>query len=264
MTPDASVHTGACLCGRVAFAALGPLRPILLCHCTQCRRWSGHAWAATSVPLDRFRLIRADSLVWFRSSARAHRGFCGTCGARMFWQPDDEGRISLAAGALDGDAGLTVAAEWHTEDAGDYYGAPPQGAEPAPAQVARLEGRCLCGANQFALPGPMGAVTGCHCAQCRRTSGHFAASFDVPEDALDWASRDWTEYRTSGGATRAFCRGCGSALWFRAADGVFSVEAGCIDNPTGGWMAGHIHTATKAGWVTLDDGVARNTEGGLD
>ena len=33
------------------------------------------------------------------------------------------------------------------------------------------------------------------------------------------AARDWTDYRTPGGGTRAFCRGCGSALWFRAADG---------------------------------------------
>jgi hypothetical protein len=110
----------------------------------------------------------------------------------------------------------------------------------------------------------MGAVMACHCSQCRRTSGHFAASFDADEAGLDWAAHDWTEYVTPGGATRAFCRGCGSALSFRAADGPFAVEAGCIANPTGGWMAAHIHTATNGSWVHLGDGVPYHLADGPD
>lgn len=256
-------HPGGCLCGAVRFVATGPLRPVFLCHCTQCRAWAGHAWAATSVPHDRFRLTSDDGLAWFRSSGTARRGFCGTCGARLFWQPDGEARISFAAGALDDPPDdLAVSAQWHAADAGDWYAL--SGPPPAPSEADVLHGACLCGANHFSLPGPMGAVTACHCAQCRRTSGHFAASFDADEAALAWAGQGWTEYRTPGGGTRAFCRACGSALWFRAADGAFSVEAGCIANPTGGWLAAHIFTEGKGGWVVPDDGLPQYPGAGPD
>jgi hypothetical protein len=34
--------TGGCLCGAVRYEVRGPLRPVVYCHCTQCRRTSGH------------------------------------------------------------------------------------------------------------------------------------------------------------------------------------------------------------------------------
>lgn len=195
---------GSCLCGAVTFRADPPLRPIVACHCTQCRKTSGHFWAATSVPLDHFHLIRADSLRWFQSSSKAQRGFCMTCGASLFWMLHGEGRISIAAGALDGETGLTVESHWHLEDAGDYY--------TTPVHTQSLKGSCLCGANHFTLPGPMGDVTACHCSQCRKLSGHFAASFDVPEASLHWNTSHLAEYHTPGGGQRGFCPSCGSSL----------------------------------------------------
>ena len=50
------VHTGGCLCGGVRYRATGPLRPVIACHCGQCRKTSGHHAAMTSVPLARFAL----------------------------------------------------------------------------------------------------------------------------------------------------------------------------------------------------------------
>lgn len=245
---------GACLCGAVAFQVDPPLRDIFLCHCRQCRKTSGHAWAASSVPHDRFRLTESRGLRWFRSSASAQRGFCGDCGASLFWQPEGEARISFSPAALDEAPDLTIAAQWFTEDAGDYYA--PEGPPPVPSPApGRLQGSCLCGANRFDLPGPMGAVTACHCRQCQRSSGHFAASFDVPETALSWQARHTAEHRSPGGAARGFCPDCGASLYFRAADGAFAVEAGVIEAPTGGQLAGHIFTAFRAPWVRPDDGL---------
>ena len=34
--------TGRCLCGAVTYEVRGPLRDIVLCHCVECRRWSGY------------------------------------------------------------------------------------------------------------------------------------------------------------------------------------------------------------------------------
>lgn len=115
---------GRRLCGGVTFGALPPLRNVIACHCKQCRRTSGHVWAATSVSLDRFRLITSSTLVGFQSSERARRGFCSTCGSSLFWEPLGERRISIGAGSLDGPTGLHIDSHWHTEDAGDYYPVP--------------------------------------------------------------------------------------------------------------------------------------------
>ncbi len=116
---------GSCLCGAVTFAADPPLRDVIVCHCSQCRKSSGHIWAATSVSHDRFRLIDGAALVWFASSDHARRGFCGTCGSSLFWEKHGEGRISIGAGTLDGPTGLQTTSHWHTQDAGDYYPLPP-------------------------------------------------------------------------------------------------------------------------------------------
>lgn len=246
---------GACLCGAVAFEVDPPLRDVVACHCRQCRKQSGHSWAATSVPHDRFRLTRDDGLVWYRASPAAQRGFCRHCGSFLFWQPEGEARLSFAAGALDGETGLTTVDSIFHADAGDYYtpaGGPPPRLTTTPAI---LQGACLCGANRFSLPGPMGEVTACHCRQCRKTSGHYAASFDASEPDLHWQARHLAEYVTPGGGRRGFCPGCGTSLFFRAADGSFSVEAGCIEAPTGGRLAGHIFVADKGDYYALTDGL---------
>ena len=45
-------QTGGCLCGKVRFTTTGPLREVIFCHCSQCRRQSGLYFAATSVRAD--------------------------------------------------------------------------------------------------------------------------------------------------------------------------------------------------------------------
>ncbi|MDB5660972.1 MAG: aldehyde-activating protein [Cypionkella sp.] len=115
---------GGCLCGQVRFEADAPLRDVVACHCTQCRKTSGHFWAATSVPHDRFRLTESTGLRWFQSSDIARRGFCGTCGSSLFWEPVGENRISIAAGALEGPTALKIIENSCLEDKGDYYDIP--------------------------------------------------------------------------------------------------------------------------------------------
>jgi hypothetical protein len=249
----------------VRFEVEGPIRDALACHCTQCRKVTGHYWAASSVPVERFRVTEGRGLRWYRSSPVAQRGFCGECGATLFWLPEadavfdwgtpEEHAISFSPGALDGPVSIRVAEHIYTGDAGDYYA--PEGPPPeAGAAPERLTASCLCGDCRFTLPGPAGEITACHCHQCRSLSGHYSASFDVVEAEVDWLSRDGlAEYRTAGGGVRGFCSGCGSSLWFRAADGAFSVEAGAVDGPTGGRLAAHIFVAEKGSHYEIDDGL---------
>lgn len=95
------IETGGCLCGRVRFTTRGPLREVVFCHCSQCRRQTGLYFAATSVSADRLELSGAEHVTWFDSSDIARRGFCGTCGTVLFWKPRAEDRYAVLAGAFD-------------------------------------------------------------------------------------------------------------------------------------------------------------------
>ena len=252
---------GSCLCGDVVFEVTPPLRDAVACHCTQCRKVSGHYWAAASVPVEGFRVIRGDGLDWYRSSTTATRGFCRGCGATLFWKPDDEDRMSFSPGALEGPTGLKVAEHIFMGDAGDYYApeGPPPELSPAPPV---LQASCLCGEVRFSVPRPEGGITACHCSQCRKLSGHYAASFDADEAQVHFDARaSLAEYATPAGAQRGFCTGCGSSLYFRASDGAFSVEAGAVDGPTGSRLAGHIHMADAGDYYVLDDGLPQRSDG---
>ena len=244
---------GSCLCGAVTFDVT-PSQRAITCHCTQCRKQSGHVYSAAETALSAFQLTNDAGLTTYRASTFAERGFCRFCGSFLYWKHDAEDRLFLSCGSLNGPTGLALGEALCPEDAGDYYAisGPPPAAASAPET---LHATCLCGANHFSLPGPMGDVTACHCSQCRKTSGYFSASFDAPESALHWHSRRVTEYATQGGSQRGFCTTCASSLYFRAADGSFSVEAGCIDAPTGGRLSAHIFTADMGDYYTLTDGL---------
>lgn len=116
-----SIHTGGCLCGAVRYQIAGHLRAVVLCHCTQCRRSTGHFMAATAARHRDFRLIEATELRWYVSSDCARRGFCARCGSTLFWQGEGRDYVSIAAGTLDGATGLTSAYHIFVADKGDYY-----------------------------------------------------------------------------------------------------------------------------------------------
>ncbi|HYL02026.1 MAG TPA: GFA family protein [Steroidobacteraceae bacterium] len=115
------VREGGCLCGAVRYAVDGPMRAVVLCHCTQCRRNTGHFMAATAARHRDFRLLAQEQLRWYDSSAAARRGFCGRCGSVLFWQGAGREYISIAAGSLDGTTGLESACHIFVADKGDYY-----------------------------------------------------------------------------------------------------------------------------------------------
>jgi hypothetical protein len=103
-----TTHSGGCLCGNVRFAATAPLREVIFCHCSQCRRQTGSHVAATSVPDERLSIDGSDDVTWFAASASARRGFCRHCGSLLFWKPLDEARTSIMAGAFDDPSVLTA------------------------------------------------------------------------------------------------------------------------------------------------------------
>ena len=114
-------HSGSCACGGVLFEVTGVLSEVTFCHCTQCQKSSGHYVAATSTPLAKFNLIRDKSLVWFKSSEEAKRGFCSVCGANLFWKINKEEEISIWPGAFDGRIDLKAKEHIFMSSKADYY-----------------------------------------------------------------------------------------------------------------------------------------------
>ena len=101
--------TGKCLCEGVRFELHGPLAPLGYCHCKQCQRASGSAFAAnTTVAKSDFRIVAGESLLReFESSPGRFRAFCSRCGSPVFKrvvdQPDS---VRVRLGLVDGDPEL--------------------------------------------------------------------------------------------------------------------------------------------------------------
>ncbi len=115
------MKSGSCLCGGVSFEIHGPLRPVVGCHCTQCRKQSGHFGAFTACENSDLKFTKDATLAWYRASESAGRGFCNNCGSLLFWKGDGRNYTSIAAGAIDGTSGLNIEGHIFCADKGDYY-----------------------------------------------------------------------------------------------------------------------------------------------
>ena len=113
--------TGSCLCGAVAFEVADPLPDPDACHCTQCRRQSGHYWVSTDVPRAALTVSGAQNVRWYRSSERVRRGFCATCGSALFWDPIGKDKIAVGMGAFETPTGTRMGKHIFVADKGDYY-----------------------------------------------------------------------------------------------------------------------------------------------
>ena len=112
---------GSCLCGGVRYEVTGPLRIVRNCHCTLCRKHTGHYGAFTAAWHRDFTLTEDRGLKWYHASEEARRGFCGECGATLFFEMLGDEKISIAAGSLDGATGLKTIGDIFVADKGDYY-----------------------------------------------------------------------------------------------------------------------------------------------
>ena len=115
------MHRGSCLCGAVSIEVDGELGPPDACHCTMCRKTSGHYWASTDVPRETVTIEGEESVGWYRSSEKVRRGFCKSCGSSLFWDVDGRAKIAVAMGAFDAPTGTHLEKHIFVADKGDYY-----------------------------------------------------------------------------------------------------------------------------------------------
>lgn len=111
--------SGACLCGAIALQVRTDAVEARECHCTQCRRQSGHVWAFLTVPWDAVEWSVAPAI--YQHSDKADRGFCAECGSYVYWRERDAGTVDLSAGLFDQPTGLHLGPASFTGNKGDYY-----------------------------------------------------------------------------------------------------------------------------------------------
>ena len=134
------MHTGSCFCGAVQFRITGELNPIQICHCGQCRKAQGGAFASNiAVDTEHFAITAGDNeLKSIESSTRKgkYRVFCNACGSpiisRMNALPDV---VRVRVGTINEPLIQTVAhhqfvaykADWYEikDDATQYDEYPP-------------------------------------------------------------------------------------------------------------------------------------------
>ena len=134
---------------------------------------------------------------------------------------------------------------------------------PRDADQKVITGACLCGTVSFEVTAPLPKGDACHCAQCRRWSGHFFASVDVKRTALTVQhdkSLSW--YQSSEKVRRGFCQHCGSSLFFDPVDRQkhdwIGVALGAFDSATQTELEMHIFVEEQGDYYTLNDGVKQN------
>lgn len=95
--------TGGCLCGRLRYTVTAEPSNPHYCSCGQCQRWSGApvvAWLDVPFAATRFD-GPGGAPAWYRSSERAQRGFCPSCGGTVFYRSNDSVLLGITTASLD-------------------------------------------------------------------------------------------------------------------------------------------------------------------
>ena len=98
--------TGRCECGSVGYRVEGEINDFSHCHCSQCRRLHGAAFASFGGVLrsDFSYLSGEPDLATYASSDSHLRVFCRICGSNILIELKSEPEsLYLAMGTVDGD-----------------------------------------------------------------------------------------------------------------------------------------------------------------
>jgi len=96
---------GGCLCGQVRYSAETEPRFVGLCHCRDCQRFSGSAFAVV-IALPKSALSVQGPLKSFTKAGDSgkpiHRLFCSECGASVMDEAEAlPGMVMITGGTLD-------------------------------------------------------------------------------------------------------------------------------------------------------------------
>ncbi len=117
---------------------------------------------------------------------------------------------------------------------------------------------CLCGAVKYEIHGAIDDIVYCHCSQCRKAQGSaFASNGNVKKEDFSLVSGadQLTEYESSAGNYKYFCKQCGSPIMNKKDNrpDVVRIRLGSIESDIRERPQAHIFVTSKANWDHICD-----------
>ncbi|MDD2841396.1 MAG: GFA family protein [Tolumonas sp.] len=128
-----------------------------------------------------------------------------------------------------------------------------------------LKGSCLCNAIQYEIQGELGPTMMCHCSKCRKANGSaYAINAAVKTDQFHFIKGQElvSEFESSPGVFRSFCKQCGSPLLSRrpSQPDIVRLRIGTLDTPVDVKPLAHIFVGSKASWDEIHDDIPQYDE----
>ena len=122
--------------------------------------------------------------------------------------------------------------------------------------------RCLCRGIEIKIRDKLRHIINCHCSQCMKTHGNFAAYTSCSENNIDFISKKTLKwYRSSKIAKRGFCSKCGASMFYKQLKSKnISVAAGMLDNPTKLKTCANIFIKDKLDYYKLESEIPKFTK----
>lgn len=115
---------GSCLCGAVKYTLSGEPLGINCCHCRQCRKASGTAFATNAAYREADFRVREgeDVIAGYASTPGKTRHFCSRCGSPLYSASvHAPGVVYVRIGTVDDDARLSPDVHIHVSNKAPWY-----------------------------------------------------------------------------------------------------------------------------------------------
>ena len=113
---------GGCACGAIRYSAEGQPLISMNCHCRDCQRETGSAYAAVlAVRRAPFRVTQGKPKYFVLTADSGHtttRAFCGDCGSPLFGLPGNSlDMVTIRVGSLDDPSVFRLGQDIYTSSA---------------------------------------------------------------------------------------------------------------------------------------------------
>jgi hypothetical protein len=123
-----------------------------------------------------------------------------------------------------------------------------------------MSGGCLCGAVRFTAAPANREVGACHCSMCRRWSAGPLLVLHCEDTLKVEDTSSLGVYRSSDWAERAFCKQCGTPLYYRlVASNLHFVSAEAFDDRDGYALTSQVFVDEKPAYYDFANKTATMT-----
>jgi len=105
-TQETNMYTGACLCGGIRYKISGAITNIVCCHCSECRKAQGSAYATNGVvAANEFTLVAGEHLLTrYEPTPGYAKYFCSRCGSPIISKSEQKpGVVRVRIGTIESD-----------------------------------------------------------------------------------------------------------------------------------------------------------------